>query len=67
MDYNPTSNSPLGTPESGAESGNMQIGNIDWQQCRLETFKLIEYKKVHWKHKKEIGNKNCILQAVNCG
>ena len=39
--------------------GNMQIGNIHWKHCRLET------KFLDWKHDYEIGNKKNTLAKMN--
>ena len=48
----------------------MQIGNIDWKHCRLETLKSIGNKKctletleLDWKQKTYIGNIKNILKT----
>ena len=48
----------------------MQIGNMDWKHCRLETSKQIgniqsglETKLVHWKHEYQIRNKKRRLKT----
>ena len=38
--------------------GNVQIGNIDWKQIRLET------KKKDWKQQFQIGNKKRKLKTI---